>query len=318
MNLMLFENLIKERSEKLDKDEKNINLLLDYAETCLKYGKLAEALKSFEKARVLDPLNIEILLWMIREYFMLGDFETAKKLIEKTSEIDSSNVELVILAEVFNRRFPNMIIDGISKAFLKVENVVLLDDRLEKDIKVLEQQIGEYDKESKKNDSPVQEYFSIMAFRRKEFYDNMKNIIGEYKDVNKPKLEVIQEQKKEKIIDLDKIFDDMFKVSLKSLLSCAVIDDKGKVIGSKSINENYDRLYDEIVPILSHIENWTKENNFSDLKLSVINFEDTLIFTMSLSKKYWLCSIASGRVNFGAVKFAMEKNRIAFENILKK
>lgn len=315
LDILSFEK-VNESLKKL-KDAEVAEDLLYHGEICLRYGRLPLSLKAFQKIAKINAENFNAYLNLARIFLHLKDYEETLKNLEKVYKIYPSSFEGYILYKILNERQTIQTGQPLFADFkTSGDEVSSLEIKIQLELSAQDEQISACAELVEKTSDPIAKYFLKAAKDRKALFLEMENQFVKLKDTIKIEGEPVYTEIKEAKDMLKDVLEEMVKV--KSIISAAVITQGGKIIQSAygEAGENQ-RIYSEVTPSLSFIDKWIKENKFSSLDLCVLSFEETLIFLQKVLKEYWICTIASGRVNFGAVKYNVEKNKDRIEDILK-
>lgn len=320
MEVLLFEDKIRHSLEKV-RQTPDVQDLKYYGEVCFRYGRLAEALKSFQKITRIQPQNTSAYLHIAAIFFHLKDYKESYKSLDRINKIHPFSFEGYVLYNMLKE----IVADGF-KSLPLFENfkttgneVSSLEIKIQLEKSAQDEQIHAYRDWLEKNPDPRGKYFLNMAEVRKSFYMELENKFNEVKDIVKVEGEPVLKyvcEKEDIHKKIKEVLEDM--VGVKSVTSAAVMTQGGKILQSVfKTGVAQQEVYFEIIPALNFIDKWIRENNTSPLNLWMLNFEETLIFFQKVLKEFWICVTASGGVNFGAVKYNIEKNKARIEEILK-
>lgn len=319
--------------QRLNKEPDSLELLLAWGEVNFKKGRFLKALDAFEKILAQDQMQSQIYLNLARIYYLKGMWTDSLEKLKKVAEFLPLNIEGFWLYDKIAQKSDKE--DFFFESIPHYDNFKTTQDELASfQVKCqlesgdMDQLIGQYQVVLEKTDfDPLVEYDLRMLNLRRVYLENLFNeattILKDQTKVSKSRKITITGKKisanlyEEVKADLRKVLEAF--IQMRSITAVAVFDSKGEILESLSRKPMYShKVYQETLTDIEFVDNWAIENKAGDLSFQIVEFSDGLWLSQKLSNKFSLNIIGEGLVNFGAIKYSLEKYKPQLIEILKK
>lgn len=319
--------------QRLIKSPDDTDLLFSYGETSIKKGLFLKALNAFEKILARDSTKSQVYLNLAKIYYSKEMWGDSLENLKKAAEIPPLSIEGFWLYNKLSKKtgkeeFFFEPVSGYENFNTAQDEIASFQVKCQLEIGDVNQLIGQYQTILKKSDfDPLIEYDLKMLNLRKDY---LEDLFGEAKVLLKDQVKAAVSQKisiadkkislslyEEVKADIRKILESF--IQMRSVAAVAVFDAKGEVLEGISRKPVYGHnIYKETLSGIEFVNNWAAENKAGDLNFWVVEFSDGLWLNQKLSKNFLLSVIGEGLINFGAIKYSLEKYKPQLVEILKK